>query len=296
MTLPELENFAVYFGINIDEINRNSFDIDSYISSPTFIMQLNKLNEIKTPDLKKLATKFNIKLSNSKKFETLRKNFIKKIYFAVIEKRKEYGAKVLYENLPNDIQREIEKKAQLSANPEIEQKIEEILRRTNIYRLMNYDYYKIRSSLEIKHYTTNEEIEIKVQEFQYKYIIYGVVQYYYQIEDILGIIIQDVSPAEIPNVDFQARNDSFNEMFINLKEYIQKYNLIAKELKTNFFSSIKPEFIDEINDTIKIFNKKFKKHLPYLKYGTRGFLSHQPNSSRKNRSTSSRFTRRANTM
>jgi hypothetical protein len=85
-------------------------------------------------------------------------------------------------------------------------------------------------------------------------------------------------------------------MFINLKEYIEKYNQLAKELKTNFFSCIKPEFIDEINSTIKIFNKKFKKHLPYLKYGTRGFLSHQPNSSRKNRSTSSRFTRRANTM
>ena len=284
MNLRQLENFALYFGINIDEINRNSFHIDKYISSPEFIKQLNILNEIKTPELKKLATKFNIKLSNSKKFETLRKNFIKKIYDAVIKKREEYGAKVLYENLPHDIREEIEKKAQLSANPEIEQKIEEILRGTNIYRLMNYDYYKIRSSLEIKHYNTEKEIEIKLREFQIKYIIYGVVQYYYKIDEILGIISQDI--------DFQLRN----EMFINLKEYIEKYNLIAKELKTNFFSSIKPEFIDEINDTIKKFNKKFKKHLPYLKYGTREFLSLRSNSSRKNRYSSRRLTRRANTM
>lgn len=289
MSLLELEIFAENIGINIDEINRHFPHIDKYISS------LKILNKITKPQLKKHAEKLNIQLRDAT-VATLRKNFIKEIYFAVIEKRKKHGAKVSYENIPDDLWREIEEKIKLSANPEIEQKIEEILKRTNIYRLMNYDYYKIRSSLEIKHYTTKEEIEIKVGEFQDKYIIYGVVHYYYQIEDILGIIIQDVSPAEIPNVDFQARNDSFNEMFINLKEYIQKYNLIAKELKTNFFSSIKPEFIDEINDTIKIFNKKFKKHLPYLKYGTRGFLSHQPNSSRKNRSTSSRFTRRANTM
>ena len=202
----------------------------------------------------------------------------------------------MYENLPDVIQSEIEKKAQLSANPEIEQKIEEILRGTDIYRLMNYDYYKIRSSLEIKHYNTEEEIEIKLREFQINYIIKGVLHYYSLIEDILGIIIQDVSPAERRYVDFQSRNDSFNRMFINLKEYIEKYNLIAKELKTNFFSSIKPELIGEINDTIKIFNKKFKKHLPYLKYGTRQFLSLRSNSSRKNRSNSRRFTRRANTM
>lgn len=289
MSLLELEKFAEYIGINIDEINRHFPAIDKYISSLTI------LDKINASDLKKLARELNINLSNAK-VQTLRKNFIKKIYLAVIEKRKEYGAKVSHENIPDDLWREIEKKIEQSTNPEIEQKIEQILRRTNIYQLMNYDYYKIRSSLEIKHYTTEKEIEIKVREFQNNYIIDGVVHYYYQIEDILGIIIQDVSPADIPYVDFQLRNDAFNKMLIDLKEYIEKYNQLAKELKTFFFSSIKPEIIDEINDTIKKFNKKFKKHLPYLKYGTRGFLSNRSNSSKKNRYTSSRFTRRANTM
>tara|TARA_Y100000816_G_scaffold262384_1_gene220012 strand:- start:386 stop:1297 length:912 start_codon:yes stop_codon:yes gene_type:complete len=289
MTLLELEIFAENIGINIDEINRHFPHIDKYISS------LKILNKITKPQLKKHAEKLNIELRDAT-VATLRKNFIKEIYNAVIEKRKKHGAKVLYENLPNDIQREIEKKVELSANPEIEEKIEQILRGMNTYRLMNYDYYKIRSSLGIKHYTTKKEIEIKVGEFEDKYIIDGVIHYYLIIEDILGIIIQDVSPEEIPNVDFQSRNDSFNRMFINLKEYIEKYNQLAKELKTKFLSSIKPEFIGEINDTIKIFNKKFKKHLPYLKYGTREFLSHQSNSSRKNRYSSRRLTRRANTM
>lgn len=289
MTLLELEKFAEYIGINIDEINRHFPAIDKYISSLTI------LDKINASDLKKLARELNINLSNAK-VQTLRKNFIKKIYLAVIEKRKEYGAKVSYKNIPDDLWREIQKKIELSANPEIELKIEKILRGTNIYRLMNYDYYKIRSSLEIKHYTTDKEIEIKVREFQDNYIIDGVVHYYYQIEDILGIIIQDVSPADIPYVDFQARNDSFNQMLTRLKDYIEKYNQLAKELRTFFFSSIKPEFVDEINYTIKIFNKKFKKHLPYLKYGTRQFLSLRSNSSRKNRSNSRRFTRRANTM
>ena len=155
---------------------------------------------------------------------------------------------------------------------------------------MNYDYCKIRSSLGIKHDTKIREIKKIIQDFQDKYIIGGVLHYYSLIKNILGIIIQDVSPAERRNVDFQSRNDSFNRMFINLKEYIEKYNLIAKELKTNFFSSIKPELIGEINDTIKIFNKKFKKHLPYLKYGTREFLSLRSNSSRKNRYSSRRLT------
>ena len=291
MSLLELEIFAENIGINIDEINRNSSHIDKYISN------LKILNKITKPQLKKHAEKFDIKLRDAT-VPTLRKNFIKEIYFAVIEKRKKFGAKVLYENLPDDIQIEIEKKAQLSANPEIEQKIEEILGEDvyNTIQFMNYDYCKIRSSLGIKHDTKIREIKKIIEDFQINYIIKGVLHYYSLIEDILGIIIQDVSPAERRYVDFQSRNDSFNRMFINLKEYIEKYNLIAKELKTNFFSSIKPELIGEINDTIKIFNKKFKKHLPYLKYGTRQFLSLRSNSSRKNRSNSRRFTRRANTM
>ena len=292
MTLLELEIFAENIGINIDEINRHSPAIDKYISSLTI------LDKINASDLKKLARELNINLSNAK-VQTLRKNFIKKIYFAVIEKRKEYGAKVSYANIPDHLWREIEKKIEQSTNLEIEQKIEQIL--DNDYhttnQLMNYDYYKLRSSLEIKHYTTDKEIEIKVKDFKHIYITNGVVHYYLEIYDILErIIIQHVSPASISYVYFQLRHDAFNEMLIKLKEYIEKYNQLAKELKTNFFSSIKPEFIDEINATIKIFNKKFKKHLPYLKYGTRQFLSYRSNSNRKNPSTSRRFTRRANTM
>lgn len=286
MNLLKLEIIAKYFGINIDEINRHFPHIDQYISS------LEILNDITKPQLIKHAKKLNIVLRDAH-VATLRINFIKKIYHTVIEKRIEYGTKVTHEIIPDDLWREIEKKIEQSTNPEIEENIEEILRiDKNIYELMDYDYDKIRSSLEIKHYTTKKEIGRKVREFQNDYIIHGVAQYFGDIEDELGIIIQDVSPADIPNVNFEARNDSFNRKSINLKEYIEKYNKLAKELKTNFYSSIKPEFIGEINDTIKIFNKKFKKHLPYLKYGTREFLSHQSNSSRKKRYTS----RRSNTM
>ena len=53
---------------------------------------------------------------------------------------------------------------------------------------MNYDYYKIRSSLEIKHYNTKiREIKKKLKEFKIKYIIDGVLQYYYKIDEILDV-------------------------------------------------------------------------------------------------------------
>ena len=80
MSLLELENFAKDIGIDIDKINLNSFHIDQYISSLTI------LNNINAKDLKTLARELNINLSNAK-VQTLRKNFIKIIYNAVIKKR-----------------------------------------------------------------------------------------------------------------------------------------------------------------------------------------------------------------
>ena len=134
MTLLELEIFAENIGINIDEINRHFPHIDQYISS------LKILNKITKPQLKKHAEKLDIKLRDAT-VATLRKNFIKKIYFAVIEKRKKHGAKVSYENIPDDLWREIEKKIEQSTNPEIEEKIKLILGNDyhNTIQLMNYD-------------------------------------------------------------------------------------------------------------------------------------------------------------
>ena len=176
------------------------------------------------------------------------------------------------DNLPKNLQDLIFEKVYEMANPELERKIRDFLDR-HIYAgdsSIQYNYSKIREKLKIKHNITDRELHKKLEEFRHKYVRHGVVHYYSEIKDILEYF-------EVPE-RFRLDSSDFSNYYRNLKfvedglrRNIEQYNKHAEILKRHFDSHINRDYVDEINDFIKRFNKVVKfKRLPYLNYGTIG--------------------------
>jgi len=232
------------------------------------------LESLNRKQLQSLAKKHGIP-ANSKS-ETIKTNL--KNYTI---KSKLTGVTRLDTQLTRDLQNLVFEKVYDMANPEIEAKIEYILDKKYYPgdHYIVYNYSKIREKLNIKHNFKPKDLKDKVENFRHKYVRLGVINYYFEIEEIIEYFdfIDGENEYAREEEDFDSYFRKLRPTEAKLRTAIKNYNNAAKNLK-EFDSYINVKYINRINKFINNFRKvaKYDKKLgkiPYLIFGTQGNIS-----------------------
>jgi hypothetical protein len=243
-------------------------------------IELLDLEKLKRGELQKIAKQLG--LNNTSKSETLKKNILE-----FIKKSKLSKTTRLDTQLPRDLQDLVFEKVYEMSNPEIENKIKEILDKEEDIGDANmiYNYSKIRKTLKIKHNIKSKELQEKVNYFRNIYIRRGVIRCYFDLKETIDDFTLEALDLLTPkSSDFDNYNRNISVVERRLLSQVKEYNKYAEILKKSYDTHFDKFYVDEFNDLLKSFNKVSKNRVPYLKYGTSGKLSRTVNSTRKIRS------------
>ena len=183
-------------------------------------IELLDLEKLKRGELQKIAKQLG--LNNTSKSETLKKNILE-----FIKKSKLSKTTRLDTQLPRDLQDLVFEKVYEMSNPELENKIKEILDKEEGLGDANmvYNYSKIRKALKIKHNIKSKELEEKVNYFRNIYIRRGVVRCYFDLRETIDYLNLQALGALTPkssHFDNYTRNISIVER--RLLNQVKEYN------------------------------------------------------------------------